>query len=62
MLIGTIIKILIASGSPLEKRYASTIYPLRKRGNLLLCTLLLGNVTVNASIAIVSADFTSGKG
>ena len=33
------------------KRDAAKIYPLRKRGNLLLCTLLLGNTLVNALIA-----------
>ena len=30
------------------KKDAAKIYPLRKRGNLLLCTLLLGNTLVNA--------------
>ena len=43
-----------------ESRYAAKILPLRKRGNLLLCTLLLGNTLVNALIAILSATFTGG--
>jgi len=43
-----------------EVRYAKTIMPLRKRGNLLLCTLLLGNTLVNALIAVLLADMTSG--
>ena len=30
-----------------EVRYAKTIMPLRKRGNLLLCTLLLGECCAN---------------
>mmetsp|Transcript_118176 Transcript_118176/g.227965 ORF Transcript_118176/g.227965 Transcript_118176/m.227965 type:complete len:401 (-) Transcript_118176:42-1244(-) len=34
--------------------------PLRKHGNWLLCTLLLGNTLVNALIAIFLADMTSG--
>ena len=43
-----------------DKRYAKTIYPLRKRGNLLLCTVLLGNTLVNAAIAILLADISGG--
>jgi len=54
------LEIVIGSGSELEGRYARRIYPLRKRGNLLLCTLLLGNVAVNALISILLADKTSG--
>lgn len=40
--------------------YARRIYPLRKRGNLLLCTLLLGNVAVNALASILLADKAGG--
>lgn len=52
--------IVISGGDDDEKEYARTILPLRQRGNLLLCTLLLGNTLVNAMIAILSASFTSG--
>ena len=52
--------ILISAGDERERGYARRIYPLRKSGNLLLCTLLLGNTLVNALIAILSASMTSG--
>lgn len=54
------LEIVIASGSPKESAYARKIYPVRSRGNLLLCTLLLGNVSVNSLLSILMADFTSG--
>ena len=40
--------------------YARKIHPLRKRGNLLLCTLLLGNTAVNALLSILLADWAGG--
>lgn len=43
-----------------QSNYASIIYPVRKDGNLLLTTLLLGNVSVNALFSILLADLTSG--
>ena len=55
------LKIIIkGSGDPDERVWAQKILPLRDRGNLLLCTLLLGNTLVNAVIAILLADITSG--
>ena len=49
----TSLRILIETGSPQEKRYARSIEPVRKQGNFLLCTLLLGNVLVNNTLTIL---------
>eukprot|EP01062_Namystynia_karyoxenos_P001394 TRINITY_DN10477_c0_g1_i2.p1 TRINITY_DN10477_c0_g1~~TRINITY_DN10477_c0_g1_i2.p1 ORF type:complete len:770 (+),score=249.12 TRINITY_DN10477_c0_g1_i2:98-2311(+) len=43
-----------------DKKAAQRIIPLRKKGNRLLCTLLLGNVMVNVMIPILLADLTGG--
>ncbi|CAK9050866.1 unnamed protein product [Durusdinium trenchii] len=43
-----------------QGRWAKRIYPLRKDGNLLLCTVLLGNVMVNSYFAILMTEFWSG--
>ena len=52
--------IIKGSEDPIERSNAKKIYKLRKQGNLLLCTLLLGNVAVNSMLAILSADIFDG--
>ncbi|WP_027395091.1 CNNM domain-containing protein [Aquimarina latercula] len=42
-----------------DKR-AIKVYPIRKKGNLLLCTLLIGNVAVNSAAAIFLGEIASG--
>ena len=54
------LELAIAGDDEERRRQALHILPLRKRGNLLLCTLLLGNTFVNAGIAILTASFTNG--
>ncbi len=39
---------------------AKKVYSVRRRGNLLLCTLLLGNVAVNSTLAIFLGNIASG--
>jgi len=51
---------IVAEGDTHNAQYAKKIIPVRAKGNLLLCTLLLGNVAVNAALAILLANFTGG--
>ena len=48
------------SDDPAEVRNAQRILPLRRQGNLLLCSLLLGNTLVNALIAVLLESIASG--
>jgi metal transporter CNNM len=44
----------------LGNKDAQKVYPIRARGNLLLTTLLLGNVAVNASLSVFLSSIASG--
>jgi len=44
----------------LGDKKAEAVYRLRKNGNLLLCTLLIGNVAVNATLSIYLGSIASG--
>ena len=54
------LEIVMAGDDSDAAKYAAKIYPLRKRGNLLLCTLLLGNTAVNSLMSIFSAEIFNG--
>ncbi|KAM9325560.1 metal transporter CNNM2 [Gastrophryne carolinensis] len=48
-------------GTDKEKNYARRIEPVRRQGNYLLCSLLLGNVLVNTTLTILLDDI-AGSG
>lgn len=54
------LEIVMSGENRQNAEYAEKIYPVRQDGNLLLCTLLLGNVAVNALLSILLADKAGG--
>lgn len=50
------LRIVQSCGSDKERRYARKIEPIRRKGNYLLCSLLLGNVLVNTTLTILLDD------
>lgn len=54
------LEIVMAGDDPEAAKFAKKIYPVRQRGNLLLCTLLLGNTAVNSLMSIFSAEIFNG--
>merc|ERR1719499_1267755 len=51
---------IVASGEGPDREYALAIIPVRQSGNFLLCTLLLGNVAVNAALSILLTGISGG--
>jgi len=54
------LEVVIGGSDPIAARNARVIAPVRKKGNQLLCTLLLGNVAVNTVLSILMADIAGG--
>lgn len=54
------LEIVMSGDDPIAAAQAKAIYPVRQDGNLLLCTLVLGNVLVNALLSILMAEYTGG--
>ncbi|XP_072177373.1 metal transporter CNNM2-like [Diadema setosum] len=54
------LQILLNAGTRKEKQYAKVIAPIRRMGNYLLCSLLLGNVLVNSTLTVLLDDLSSG--
>jgi CBS domain containing-hemolysin-like protein len=54
------LRVLAESGTEVEKKQANRILPVRKHGNFLLCSLLIGNTAVNSALSIVSSSLFGG--
>eukprot|EP00948_MAST-09A_sp_MAST-9A-sp1_P003908 g3908.t1 len=54
------LEIVMNSDDKVSARHASKIYPVRQNGNLLLCTLLLGNVAVNSAMTVLLSGYGNG--
>lgn len=54
------LEIIASSGTEPDRTYARRILPLRRKGNQLLSTLVLGNVMVNTLIAQVTDSYAKG--
>lgn len=52
----TELEILRKCGTEKERQYAATIIPMRRNSNLLLCSLVIGNVVVNAGLQWLCAS------
>lgn len=56
----TDLEILRKCGTESERQYAAAIIPMRRHSNLLLCSLVLGNVIVNSGLQLLLDTLFSG--
>ncbi|THH14931.1 hypothetical protein EW146_g5473 [Bondarzewia mesenterica] len=56
----TQLQVLSISGTPLQRKYANKIMPIRKNGHLLLVTLLLANMITNETLPVISDPILGG--
>lgn len=54
------LEILIDAGSENEKKMATAVLPVRRHGNLVICSLTIANVTVNVIISMLSDKLIGG--
>jgi metal transporter CNNM len=54
------LKVIATQGTEEEKMYARQIEPIRRKGNYLLCTILLSNVMINSTTTVILDSLTSG--
>ena len=54
------LRIVMNGGDEKLAAMARKIFPIRENGNLLLCTLLLGNVAVNSYVSILLSTIANG--
>lgn len=55
----TTLRILKKSGDERQREYARIVLPLRMRGHLLLCTLLIANMLANEALPIILDNLVS---
>lgn len=54
------LQVIMKCGTNDEKRYATAIEPVRRRGNYLLCSILFSNTLVNSTISVFLEDLSDG--
>lgn len=54
------LQVIMKCGSEQERRYATAIEPVRRRGNYLLCSILFSNTLVNSTISVFLEELSDG--